>query len=190
MEEIINNVFSATVENYEKILSRYYPSHRSNGLTERNLTFNFSHNYLLKNREAIIWQECPLKDGNHFDTLIIDDEKNTIIIVEAKRLQNEGKFELIKRDISKINIQFNDIKLDDKRLTYKRYGLILFDIWISKKRETIDIRYQLLQKLLIEKPDEQQKSMLVNIDYSDNYKEKYHLAYKLFQLDKVNIKTI
>ena len=54
MKEIIDNVFITTVKSYEKILGRYYPAHGSNGFTERNLTFNFSRNYLLENNNAII----------------------------------------------------------------------------------------------------------------------------------------
>ena len=79
MKEIIKTVFDNTVKSYERFLKDYYPAHGSNGFTERNLTFNFSHNYLLENPNAIIWQEVPLSEGReHFDTLIIDADSKTI----------------------------------------------------------------------------------------------------------------
>jgi len=186
MEKRIDDVFSETVKSYENILKRYYPSHGSNGFTERNITFNFSHNYLAKNEKAIIWQECPLKDGKHFDTLIIDDEKEAIIIVEAKRLQNEKKLESVVNDFNRINEYSSEIKLDDNRLTYRKYGLLLIDVWISKTKESEDIRAKLLNKLNLGTLDKDTIfPKQVDLDYTD-YSEKYHLAYKLFSVDKQN----
>lgn len=185
MVNFIEEIFSATVTSYKSILSCYYPAHRSNGFTERNLTFNFSYNYLLKNEEAIIWQESPLEDGKHFDTLIIDDKRKTIIIVEAKRLQNENKSIQIAKDFEKINTHFGEIKLEDQRKTYSKYGLLLIDIWISKTKNDNDKRAKLLDKLNL---DLQSGNNIfskrgVDIDYT-SYKEKYYLAYKLFPVDK------
>ncbi len=87
--KIISTVFEKMCNSYENIFEQYYPSHGSNGFTERNLTFYFSHNYLSINCNSIIWQEVPIDNKKHFDTLIIDNDNNnkSIIIIEAKRLQ-------------------------------------------------------------------------------------------------------
>lgn len=185
MKEIINNVFETTVKSYEKILSGYYPAHGSNGFTERNLTFNFSHNYLLENQDAIIWQESPLKDGKHFDTLIIDEEKRAIIVVEAKRLQNEKKTESIYNDFRRINNHFEEINLPSDKLSYSKYGLLLIDVWISKKKEDNDKRAILLKELILDDRynDIRHEKLEVKIDSFD-CSESYHLVYKLFPIDK------
>lgn len=184
MKEIINNVFLDTIKSYEKILSNYYPAHNSNGFTERNLTFNFSHNYLLKNNEAIIWQECPLKEGKHFDTLIIDDQKKTIIVIEAKRLQSENKLNQVKADYERIIEHFGEINLDEKRQSYSKYGLLLVDIWISIKNEKNDKRNKLLERLNFElKAGNSFERNVIDINYEE-YNENYSLSYKLFSIEE------
>lgn len=187
MNELISRTFETTCQSYKHILENYYPAHDSNGFTERNLTFNFSHNYLSENKEAIIWQECPLKDGKHFDTLIIDDQKNSIVIVEAKRLNSEGKLNEIVNDFDRIVKFNNEIGLKGERRNYDIYGLLLIDVWVSKKRGENDRRAILLEDLneKIVHGNHFEKR-LVDIGYtddsSDGFNEKYHLAYKLFQL--------
>lgn len=185
MKDIIDSVFKATVKSYEKILSKYYPAHGSNGFTERNLTFNFSNNYLLKTPDAIIWQESPLKDRKHFDTLIIDEEKRAIIVVEAKRLQNEKKTESIYNDFRRINNHFGEINLHGDKLSYSKYGLLLIDVWISKKKGVADKRARQLENLFSDDRynDIQRKELEVKIDSFD-CSESYHLVYKLFPIDK------
>jgi hypothetical protein len=185
MKEIIENVFLATVKSYEKILCEYYPAHGSNGFTERNLTFNFSHNYLIENQDAIIWQESPLEKGKHFDTLIIDDKKKVIIVIEAKRLQNEKKSESIYNDFRRINDHIKEITLHGEKLSYTKYGLLLVDVWISKKKGAADKRARLLKTLFSDDRynDIQHKELEVKID-SFKCLESYHLVYKLFSIDK------
>ena len=132
MKELIKTVFDKTVESYERFLGRYYPAHGSNGFTERNLTFNFSHNYLCKNADAFIWQEVPLGDREHFDTLIIDDQHKSIFCVEAKRLGTEAKQDSILADLKRI-FRFSEEmrkKIDE---SYAVYAVLLVDIWIPKK---------------------------------------------------------
>lgn len=185
MTKNIENVFLATVKSYEKVLGGYYPAHGSNGFTEKNLTFNFSHNYLLENQDAIIWQESPLEKGKHFDTLIIDDKKKAIVVVEAKRLQNEKKSESIYNDFRRINNHFKEINLHGEKLSYTKYGLLLIDVWISKKKGTADKRARLLKDLFSDDRynDIQHKELEVIIDSFD-CSETYHLVYKLFLIDK------
>jgi hypothetical protein len=186
MKEIIRRAFKATVQSYEHILQNYYPAHGSNGFTERNLTFNFSHNYLLENRNAIIWQECPYAKGNHFDSLIIDDQRKCVVLIEAKRLNSVVKLNEIVKDHNQIKVDFIGINLDGKE-DYDKYGMLLIDVWVSKKRGENDRRAKLLKELNEKIPygnDFEQN--LVDIGYTedanDGFNEKYHLAYKLFKL--------
>jgi hypothetical protein len=132
MKEFIKTVFDKTVESYERFLGRYYPTHGSNGFTERNLTFNFSHNYLCENNNAFIWQEVPLGDREHFDTLIIDDQHKSILCIEAKRLGTDAKQKSIKTDLGRIFSFAEEIrkKIDE---SYAVYAVLLVDIWIPKK---------------------------------------------------------
>ena len=77
---IIKEVFDKMVKEYQRFLKLYYPAHGSNGFTERNLTFNFCHQYLnyhknQNTKDIIVWQEIPTanpecsKRNNHFDSL-------------------------------------------------------------------------------------------------------------------------
>jgi len=132
MKEFIKTVFNRTVVSYERFLGRYYPAHGSNGFTERNLTFNFSHNYLCENNSAFIWQEVPLGDREHFDTLIIDDQHESILCIEAKRLGTEAKNDSIKADLKRI-FRFAEEMRKKVNKSYSVYALLLVDIWIPKE---------------------------------------------------------
>jgi len=140
MKDIIKSVFDNTVKSYNRFLKDYYPAHGANGFTERNLTFNFSHNYLLQNPNVIIWQEVPLiKCGGkreHFDTLIIDNENKSIIIIEAKRLGTEAKHNSVQNDFIRIKEKYQFAKgIQDKiELGYSLYALLLVDIWTPKEK--------------------------------------------------------
>ncbi len=115
---------------YNDIFVQYYPSHGGNGFTERNLTFNISHNYLSLNEKAIVWQEAPILRKEHFDTLIIDKESNEIYFIEAKRLQNDNKKEQLLEDYNRIIDRWKEINRHKEFLDYKKYAILLADIWI------------------------------------------------------------
>jgi hypothetical protein len=140
MKHLIQTVFDNTVQSYERFLKDYYPAHGANGFTERNLTFNFSHNYLRQSPNAIIWQEVPLvKCGGkreHFDTLIIDNENKSILIIEAKRLGTDAKYNSVQNDLTRIKEKYKFVKdIEDKiDLGYSLYALLLVDIWIPKDK--------------------------------------------------------
>jgi len=134
-QQIVQEVFYNMSKMYESIFTSYYPSHGSNGFTERNITFYFSHFYL-KNAnnlsDIIIWQEVPIKGGEHFDTMIIDTVNEMIFIIEAKRLQNKGKFESIKDDFEKIIQKNNQIKIPYDFTIFDKYAILLTDIWVPE----------------------------------------------------------
>lgn len=50
----IDKTFTDTGKTYINTFKHYYPSHNGNGFTERNQTFNFSHNYLKDGYDAVV----------------------------------------------------------------------------------------------------------------------------------------
>lgn len=180
MNKIIIKVFNKTVESYEQILENYYPAYDSNGFTERNQTFNFSHNYLLLNPNAIIWQEVPIWNKKHFDTLIIDNEENCIIIIEAKRLGTETNFISIQKDFDRIKEKHNSaVGVTDKfNEGYSLYALLLVDLWIPKENR----EKKLEQKVNFEKMKGfGYFSHPINEDTLES-NETYHLGFKLVKI--------
>jgi hypothetical protein len=183
MLNLIEEVFKNTVKSYETLLSKYYPSHESKGFTERNLTFNFSHNYLLKNENALIWQECPLSKGGYIDTFIIDIKNNSLIFIEAKRLQDTKKLRSIFADYKRIKSNYNQINRIEDFNMYQKYILLLTDVWISKIKKSYDNRFKLKEQFL--STDNINNVLIVeqeiNISGSE-CTESYHIAYRLYKI--------
>lgn len=191
-QQIVQEVFNNMGKMYESIFQSYYPSHKSNGFTERNLTFYFSHFYLknaLNLSDIIIWQEVPLKEGGHFDTLIVDTENRLIFIIEAKRLQNDGKLQSIEKDLNRILDCFKDfnegksiINIPKKYSEFKKHAILLTDIWIpinSEMKKTLQKDFtHFSTENYIAKPLGKGIKKVNNIKkYSE---EKYFLMYNLF----------
>ena len=127
---------------YSRMLDTYYPAFETTGFTERNLTFNFCHEALCLNEKLIVWQEVPLSDKEqHLDSIIFDDVNKSIYIVEAKRLGAEGAISSIKNDMERLedlSTQWKKIRgVDDyyvpERKNYKKYFVILVDLWAPHK---------------------------------------------------------
>jgi len=187
-KQIVQEVFNNMGKMYESIFETYYPSHKSNGFTERNLTFYFTHFYLQnfkKLSDIIIWQEAPLKEGGHFDTLIIDKVNEIIFIVEAKRLQNEKKGKSIEADYDRILEKFNKIANFDNYSDFNKYALLLTDIWIPKKKieNKLKIKNNFLNfnfDLNIEKSIENRSIKIKNI--INHSKQEYWIMYNLYKI--------
>ncbi|MDX9697498.1 MAG: hypothetical protein RBT49_17030 [Bacteroidales bacterium] len=189
-QEVVQEVFYNMSKMYESIFTSYYPSHGSNGFTERNLTFYFSHFYL-KNAnnlsDIIIWQEVPIQGGEHFDTLIIDTVNEMFFIIEAKRLQNKGKFESIKDDFEKIIQKNNQIKIPHEFTLFDKYAILLTDIWVPENNNKIkkDIRDNFIDfksELNIEKSIEKHTIKIENINNYNHSKEEYWIMYNLYEI--------
>jgi len=166
---IIKSVFCDTINTYCNTLTNYYPSFESIGFTERNLTFNFCHNYFSIYQKAKIWQEVPINKKNekgkydeHFDSLIIDEANKLLIFIEAKRLNSGNKLESINADYARLKQDFSKIYNYDKFQEFTKYGILLADIWIprlkpNKKQELLskfetfceDINSEILQKEVV-----------------------------------------
>ena len=196
-QQIVQEVFYNMSKMYESIFTSYYPSHGSNGFTERNITFYFSHFYLKnakKLSDIIIWQEVPIQGGEHFDTLIIDTLNEMIFIIEAKRLQNEEKFKSIKADFTRINDCFKEngtekkgIKIPTVYSKYDKYAILLTDIWVPENNNKIkkDIRDNFIDfksELNIEKSIEKKTIKIENINNYNHSKEEYWIMYNLYEI--------
>lgn len=152
--EKIRKTFIDTGETYANTFKYYYPSHGENGFTERNQTFNFSHNYLKNDYNAVVWQELPVKCSEkkgHIDTLIVDNELKAVLFIEAKRISK-----------NQISREFISIKEDIKRLcaedfiasipqgvvidNYQHYILYLTDTWYNSNKRVTDPRKEWFDK--------------------------------------------
>ena len=138
IDKVINN----TVERYEKILNNYYPSFGSIGFTERNLTFNFCSSFynIAAEKDLVIWQEVPIKDGSsnkkeHFDSLIISRTEKKLYLVEAKRINTKDKIDSAESDLKRIENNWKNINIDDDTKGYSKYAVIIADIWIPHSNE-------------------------------------------------------
>lgn len=156
-------VLKAYQRNYEKILNIFYPSKKSTGFTERNLTVNFSKAY-----EAVAgavgdvccsWFELPVNVNgkDHVDVIIINITQKEILLIEAKRYMDLQKKVLeVIEDTERINTIDWIRELTDERSNggerpvlqyiedYKIFGVILADLWIEKENQ--QVIYELYQK--------------------------------------------
>ena len=177
--DIIDIVFNMMTNEYKTTLKLYYPAHRSNGFTERNLTFNFCSKYreyrkLQKGKVKIaIFQEVPIQNKQHFDSLIIDFDHKSVFIIEAKRLYNINYYEKLKEDLKRIQFSYPEIPDFQKTISsFSIYALLLTDLWTLKSTKNGLKKLEL--KKLIEK---EWKKSFVNIFETGN--EFYHIAYFL-----------
>lgn len=153
-EELIKKIhetFIGTRETYINTFKYYYPSHGGNGFTERNQTFNFSHNYLKNGYNAVVWQELPVKYNKkkgHLDMLIIDNELKVVLFLEAKRIsknQISSNFTSVKKDMSRLCAHDLIESIPRGKLIedYQHYILYLADTWYNPNEKVIDPRKNL-----------------------------------------------
>lgn len=133
--KVIFETYKSVVNEYENIFNenRYLPTKEAqsslviNGFTERNLTFNFCHNYLKQpfnleqHPKAIVWQEIPIisVDREHVDSIVIDNDNNWVIYLEAKRLYDVKHFKSLLNDLKRIRDFHSDIPLPTNSPTNK-----------------------------------------------------------------------
>ena len=111
---LINESFNKAIESYNNIFNQYYPAHDSTGFTERNLTSNFAESlkYFL-GEKSFIWFETPINPENkkeHIDAVVFSKVKNSILLIESKRLGQEVNKQIVslKRDIERIDSKINN----------------------------------------------------------------------------------
>ncbi len=128
-------------------------NNRATGFTERNLTFNFCHNYLdLYKEEGIVWQEMPIigQSRQHIDSVIVHSD--TLLLIEAKRLHSPYHYEeLASENINYTNREHKTVKYGDlyRLQTYYKdiplyndlkpkecYAILLADFFIQRGKNT------------------------------------------------------
>jgi len=189
-KQIFEKVFSGTVQTYKNTLTNYYPSFESIGFTERNLTFNFCHNYFSVNGYAKVWQEVPLNVKNekgkydeHYDSLIIDEKNRVLVIIEAKRLNSERKLYSINEDYNRIMSQFSKINAYEKYREFSKYGILLADIWIPREGPKNTSKMELLKKFEYFSKVINSYFLKREVDAKISETEEYHLLCSVFCLE-------
>lgn len=164
IEDIIKAVFDNTCGTYRDIFEKYLPTNnidnnRATGFTERNLTFNFCHNYLdLYKDKGVVWQEMPIigQSHQHIDSVIVhsDTQVDTLFLIEAKRLHSPYHYEeLISEkagdeyttrqhktdksgnygDLHRLRTHYKDIPIYNSLKTQKEcYAILLADFLIQQ----------------------------------------------------------
>lgn len=188
--QFLDVVFDRMIERYKTMLNNYYPAFKSNGFTERNLSFNFCNSYLdlcKKDVEdvvadVIVWQEVPLfntqsnKHNNHIDSVIIDKKSKIIVFIEAKRIRSSKTYDLIHKDINRVkeNTKIPNIENFEN---FEKYAVFLTDIWISKFKNDIRKKIKLEMEM-----DFGKNSFIVLEPPVENKYEDYYINYKIIKL--------
>lgn len=198
----IETIMNRSADYYREVFKTFYPAFGGNGLTERNQSFNFCRYYMDRVKNAVVWQELPIKYiqndkkiTGHIDSLIIDHSNKVILLIEAKRITNgvNRKIKSIKEDYNRLvgSCEFphqKDSEIDKKRENYSTYEgydtyiLLLMDGWYdSNNRDTQ--RSKLIKEWESSKyfPDEPKPlSAKVCEVGRPNEGETYHIAYRLY----------
>ena len=166
-------------------------NNRATGFTERNMTFNFCHNYLdLYEKEGFVWQEMPIigQSRQHIDSVIVHSD--TLLLLEAKRLHSPYHFEeLTSENVSYTNREHKTVQYGDLRRlqTYYKdipiyeylkpkecYAILLADFFIQRGKNAqpkID-KYRLHYQQYFDKE--------YSVFNKDNME--YYLYYKIEQI--------
>ena len=181
---MLEEVFINYEKEYQNIFSSFYPALESTGFQERNLSVNFSKAYekTYPSDKVFSWFELqfPNEDNEnvyHFDCLIINITRNEIFFIESKRFKSVKRQEdRCKKDIERIEKYINDPKgfLYDKRfvdfLSFKKYGLILADVW-QESPGKINIYERFLNKEIFKEDVSSKKNILhkvIRFNYEEN----------------------
>lgn len=195
----IDIIMNKSVDYYRNVFNTFYPAFGGNGLTERNQSFNFCRHYMDIVKDAVVWQELPIKyktDNKevkgHIDSLIIDKTNKIILLIEAKRITKgrvDSKVESIAADFGRLidNPRYPYQERDPWRTStldyenYATYILLLTDIWCSNKKN--DKRRKLIDNWNSTDYIQHSRVSILAKKYevgAPNENEKYHIAYRLY----------
>lgn len=182
----INAIIDKMVDYYQRIFcdKKLLPTNdvdnnRATGFTERNLTFNFCHNYLDLNEEGLVWQEMPIigQSRQHIDSVIVHSD--TLILLEAKRLHSPYHFEeLTSENVSYTKREHKIVQYGDLRRlqTYYKNIPIYNDL---KPKECYAI---LLADFLIQRGKNEQSK---NDEYRSCYQQYFDNEFLIFKKDNM-----
>lgn len=159
-------------------------NNRATGFTERNLTFNFCHNYLdlckeKELEEGIVWQEMPIigQSRQHIDSIIVHSD--ILILLEAKRLHSPYHFEeLTSENVSFTNREHKIAQYGDLRRLQTHYK----DIPIYDDLKPKECYAILLADLLIQRGKNDQSK---NDKYRSCYQQYFDKEFLIFEKDNM-----
>ena len=159
MEKLkLDKIYEKYEAEYKNVFRYISPIENAERFTEENQTLNFYNAVRAVYPETVAWFEYPWKvDGvtfgkeknssNRFDAVIYIEDINTLLIVEAKCLRYDSKYEAINNDFCRI-LGYHDkhnngmqrfttkekIKIHTKEfIPTKVYAVILADYWYKPK---------------------------------------------------------
>jgi hypothetical protein len=140
MNEEVRNILRNAQSRFEKWLCRYKPWHGDNGITERNLSFQFATAFLNLNQNGLVFMEVPFAittDGPrryHLDAYLHTNEFD--FLLECKIVFTSSHIRAIAADIERmrhIPKHIYDRHIDTK--PNKTYGVVLAETWDHKIAE-------------------------------------------------------
>jgi hypothetical protein len=133
-EEIIKIIDNAQTR-FKEWLDRYKPWHADNGITERNLSFQFATSFLSLNQNGLVFMEVPFAatPGGpcryHLDAYLHSDEFD--LLLECKIVFAPSHIRAIAADIARMKqellLQINERHGGTK--PSKTYGVVLAETW-------------------------------------------------------------
>ena len=141
--KLIERTIKSAAARFRKSLERHYPAEGKNGFNERNLTFQFAHEFC-RRKGSHAFFEVPfvtkgrLRKDNHFDAMLFNSDH--LLIVESKRLFSRAKSESVIADIRRICRKGHITSLRHRfekphRAPNSTFGLILAEHWEENASE-------------------------------------------------------
>jgi len=137
MHEEVNKILHNAQARFEGWLRRYKPWHVDNGITERNLSFQFATAFLSLNPNGLVFMEVPFATTTsgpcryHLDAYLHSDEFD--LLLECKIVFAPSHIRAIAADITRMGNALDHIynrHVDTK--PSKTYGVILAETWDPK----------------------------------------------------------
>ncbi|MBQ8959217.1 MAG: hypothetical protein IJ057_12110 [Bacteroidales bacterium] len=178
----IERILGKMVDYYQRIFcdenllpTNDIDNNRATGFTERNMTFNFCHNYMdLYKGKGFVWQEMPIigQSRQHIDSVIVHSD--TLLLLEAKRLHSPYHFEeLTSENVSYTNRKHKTVQYGDLRRLQTYYK----DIPIYKYLKPKECYAILLADFFIQRG----KNAQPKIDtYHQHYQQYFDKEYPVF----------
>lgn len=139
MHNEVHKILQNAQVRFASWLGRYKPWHGDNGITERNLSFQFGTAFLNLNPTGLAFMEVPFaaeSDGpvrNHIDGYFHCE--NFDLLLECKVVSSESHIKAIVSDIGRMGNKLLHEQIQKshlKEIPKKMYSVVLAETWYSK----------------------------------------------------------
>lgn len=136
--QIIEKVINNAADNFGKSANTFWPAFDYNGFNERNLSFQFAHEFM-KRPSSHAFMEVPFPDKitkkhkYRFDAFVFDSSIG--IFIECKRLYHKDKYEEILLDLERMNKK-NISRIFDEMYRIKTWPKNIFALIIAESWST------------------------------------------------------